>query len=278
VSATRAKVPPTRPDWDAYLERIRVDTLPAITRDGLELLHRAHAYSIPFENFDILLGRGIDLSLEHLFQKIISQSRGGYCFELNGLFLELLRGIGFDATPLLARVHTRGNPSGRHHQLSLVKLGGREWLADVGFGANGLRAPIPFETDRVNTQDGQDFRLLESPPWGYMLQFFEEDAWQNLYSFDLEHVCMADIYSGNHYTSTSPYSFFTWSRVATLPNESGRVSLSDFNLTVISDGRVEKITLDDSPNYLDKIREYFGIVLNEPYEKIQPLNRKPGTR
>jgi len=263
---------------DAYLERIGVDSAISISEDCLEQLHRSHAYTIPFENFDILLGRGIDLSLERLFQKIIFESRGGYCFELNGLYLQLLLALGFRAKPLLARVHTRGTPSGRNHQLSLVELNGREWIADVGFGADGLRAPIPFEIDRINEQDNQQFRLVDSPPYGTMLQLLEEDQWQNLYSFDLEYVCMADIYSGNHYTSTSPYSFFTWSRVATLPSETGRTSLNDFQLKVISSNSIESIELEDNETYLDHIKKHFGIIINEPYEKIRPLNQKPEGR
>ena len=263
---------------DAYLERIGVDSAIFVSEDCLEQLHRAHGYTIPFENFDILLGRGIDLSTEKLFQKIILNSRGGYCFELNGLFLQLLLALGFQAKPLLARVHTRGKPSGRHHQLSLVEINGREWIADVGFGSGGLRAPIPFEIDRINEQYSQQFRLVDSPPYGTMLQLLEEGQWQNLYSFDLEYVCMADIYSANHYTSTSPYSFFTWSRVATLPSESGRTSLNDFQLTVISSGSIESYELEHDRTYLDHIREHFGIIINEPYEKIKPLNHKPEGR
>lgn len=260
-------------DCDAYLDRIGIQGPIAISEENLELLHRAQAYTIPFENFDILLGRGIDLSLERLFRKIILQPRGGYCFELNGLFLYLLQSLGYQAIPLLARVHTRGEPSGRHHQLSLVTINGREWIADVGFGANSLRAPIPFEPGRIARQDGFEFRLIESPPFGSMLQIFEAGLWQNLYSFDLEHVCAADIESGNHFTSTSPKSFFTWSRVAALPNQSGRVSLNDFNLTVVADGRVTRTELEPGDGYLDRIKECFGIELDEPYAALKPVKQ-----
>lgn len=260
-------------DIDAYLERIGVNTPISVSEDCLELLHRAHVYTIPFENFDILLGRGINLEPEKLFRKIILQPRGGYCFELNGLFLRLIQSLNFQAVPLLARVHTRGRPTGRHHQLSLVRINGRDWIADVGFGANGLRAPIPFETGRINEQDGFDYRLVESPPFGTMLQIMEEDDWQNLYSFDLEHVCDADIESGNHFTSTSPKSFFTRARVATIPNETGRVSLNDFSVTILSGDNVNVIELEPGKTYLDRINEYFGIVLDEPYESLKPLNR-----
>ena len=260
---------------DAYLERIGVDTAISISEDFLEQLHRAHVYTIPFENFDILLGRGIDLSPEKLFRKIILQSRGGYCFELNGLYLQLLQVLGFQAKPLLARVHLRGEPGGRHHQLALVTVNGRDWIADVGFGANGLRAPIPYETGIVNRQDGLEFRLLDSPPFGTMLQIREQERWQNLYSFDLGHVCPGDIDSGNHYTSTSPGSYFTWARVATLPNAYGRVSLNDFNLTIVSNNDTEILKLEHTVSYLEILKKYFGIVIYAPYETIRPLNRNP---
>ena len=262
-------------DIDAYLERIGVDSAISISEDFLERSHRAHTYTIPFENFDILLGRGIDLSPEKLFQKIILNSRGGYCFELNGLYLQLLRLLGFQVKPLLARVHLRGEPGGRHHQLTLVTLNDRDWIADVGFGANGLRAPIPYETDVVHRQDGLDFRLMDSPPFGTMLQIREQERWQNLYSFELGHVCSGDIDSGNHYTSTSPGSYFTWARVATLPNVDGRVSLNDFTLTIVSNSDTRVLQLEHDASYLEKLREFFGIVIDAPYETINPLNQKP---
>ena len=187
----------------------------------------------------------------------------------------MLVSLGYQAKPLLARVHLRGEPGGRHHQLALVTINNREWIADVGFGANGLRAPIPFETGVVNRQDGLEFRLVDSPPFGTMLQIREEKRWQNLYSFDLGHVCPGDIDSGNHYTSTSPASYFTWARVATLPDAGGRVSLNDFNLTIVSDGDSEVLQLEHNASYLEKLREYFGIVIDSPYETIRPLNQQP---
>jgi N-hydroxyarylamine O-acetyltransferase len=259
-------------DCDAYLDRIGVHAPLPVSEGSLEMLHRAHTYTIPFENFDILLGRGIDLSLEWLFQKINLRPRGGYCFELNGLYLQLLQSLGFQARPLLARGHTRGEPSGRHHQLSLVTVNGREWIADVGFGANGLRAPIPFELGRIARQDGLEFRLIDCPPYGNMLQILEAGQWQDLYSFDLEYVCSADIESGNHFTSTSPKSHFTWTRMAALPKADGRISLKDLNLRVVVNGHVSNSELEQGAGYLESLYIHFGIDLEAPYEALQPID------
>ena len=204
-------------ELDAYVARIGYRGTLAPTEDCLEALHRAQVYTIPFENFDILLGRGISLDIETLFDKLVHHRRGGYCFELNGLYLEALARIGFDARPLLGRVHHEDTVTGRSHQLSLVTMGGRQWIADVGFGRQGLRAPIPLEFNRVVKQDIDQYRLVEIEPFGIVLQGWVEGEWQAFYSFDLGHIFPNDIVYGNHYTSTHPHSFFTYARIATLP-------------------------------------------------------------
>ena len=145
-------------------------------------LHHAHFHAIPFENFDILLGRGISLDPEDVFNKLVHKKRGGYCFELNGLFLQALLALGFKARALLARVHVSGTPSGRGHQLELISIDGRDWLADVGFGGNSPRMSIPLELDRHITMDGQTIRLTDGGLFGTMFQALEDGEWKDLYS------------------------------------------------------------------------------------------------
>lgn len=256
---------------DAYLERLRYSGSVQPTEDGLEGLHRAQAYTIPFENFDILLGRGVLLEPAAIFDKLVGQARGGYCFELNGLFLMALQSLGFNARALLARVHITGTPTGRGHQLLLVSLRGREWIADVGFGGPGLRAPIPFELNHPVTQDGQTFRLVEAEPFGVMLQTLQNTQWQNLYSFDLGHVVPADIAYGNHFTSTHPSSFFTFARVAALPTPHGRIALFNCTLRTVTGGVEQVQELEEGQPYLDALKAHFGIELGVPYEALRPL-------
>lgn len=92
-------------DLEAYLCRVNFSGSTVVSADTLERLHHAHFHSIPFENFDVLLGRGIRLDPKALFDKLVLGKRGGYCFELNGLFLQALQAMGFRARPLLARDH-----------------------------------------------------------------------------------------------------------------------------------------------------------------------------
>lgn len=259
-------------DLDAYLQRLNYSGVVEPTEEGLEALHRAQVHTIPFENFDILLGRGISLEPTALCNKLVHSARGGYCFELNGLLLMALRAFRFDARALLARVHVTGTPTGRGHQIALVTLPERQWIADVGFGGPHLRAPIPLEFDCSITQVGETFRLVEAEPFGIMLQTLEEAQWKDLYSFDLGHVCSADIAYGNHFTSTHPSSFFTFARVASLPTSNGRVSLLNRTLRRVAAGAEQKEDLADGQPYLDALKKYFGIELDAPYETLRPIS------
>jgi N-hydroxyarylamine O-acetyltransferase len=258
-------------DADSYLTRIGVTQPVAPDTKTLDIITRAQGYAIPFENFDIQLGRGISLSPGDIYQKLVLSPRGGYCFELNNLLLMALRHFGFEARPLLARVHLRGTATGRTHQLLLVKINNEEWLADVGFGGGGLLAPIPFVLEEIFTQDGLQFRLLKSELFDYMLQLRKDDAWINLYSFDFTHVTDADIQLGNHFTSTSSESFFTFSRVATRPVPGGRISLMNFTLKKTLRGKEEICELTDDQVYLEALKEHFDIRLDAPYSALKPV-------
>ncbi|MFT7700048.1 MAG: N-hydroxyarylamine O-acetyltransferase, partial [Candidatus Krumholzibacteriia bacterium] len=160
--------------WDRYLARVGLEGVPKPDESGLRALHEAQFLNIPFENFDIPLGRGVSLDAHHVFDKLVNHRRGGYCFELNGLMLEALLAAGFQARPILARVHLEPEPSGLTHQMSLVELDGRSWLMDVGFGAGGLRCPLPIEVDRSEENSAWGFRIVADDHWGMMMQSREK--------------------------------------------------------------------------------------------------------
>ncbi len=261
-------------DLDAYLGRIRLSATLGVNEDRLEALHRAQVYTIPFENFDILLGRGIALEPEALVDKLVHHRRGGYCFELNALLRLALEASGFEVRRLLARVHMGRGPSARTHQLGLVTLGSREWIVDVGFGRGSLRAPMPFELGRESLQDGVPYRIIDAAKWGFMLQSQEEGEWQDLYSFELATVTDADIACGNHYTSTHPESFFTQLKTASLAKPDGRVSLLDFSLQTVSAGHSETQQLAPDESFLAALETHFGIELGVSYDAIQPLHQR----
>ena len=258
-------------DRNAYLQRINFTGEITPTLDTLEALHHAQLYTIPFENFDIQLGSVIDLSSRAVFDKLVHKKRGGYCFELNGLFLMALHDFGFDARPLLGRVHVTGTPTGRGHQIELVTIEGRQWIADVGFGADTPRAPIPLVLDQPLTQGSQTIRLIKDDRFGIMVQAVKDVNWVNLYSFDLGYVCPADIDYGNHYNATHPESLFVFARVAMLPLENGVITLFNNTLNKKVGGNEIVQELEAGQPYLDALKNNFGIELDAPYDKLRPL-------
>jgi N-hydroxyarylamine O-acetyltransferase len=255
---------------DEYYARIGVGASGKPTIDRLEELQRASVYTIPFENLDIQLGRGIDLVPEHVDDKVIRKHRGGYCFELNGLFLRALRAIGYNARPLLARVHLGGEPSGRSHQLSLVHIEGRDWIADVGFGGACPRTPMPLEIGVSTDHDGTPFRLVEHT-LGYMLQNRHDGQWKDLYSFDLEPVVPRDIVMGNYFTSTNPNTHFSTSRIAVLCHPDGVTRLRDFCCITVRQEEEQVEDLPDSEDYLEELDRRFGIRLDATYDQLRLL-------
>lgn len=257
---------------DAYLERIGYAESLSPTEEVLEAIQRAQLARIPFENFDVLLGRDISLEPDALFQKLIDSPRGGYCFELNGLLLMALQHVGFEARALLARVHTRGQPTGRTHELILVTFDSGLWIADAGFGGPCLRAPIPLELDTPRPQENECFRLVDAGRFGTMLQMQSDAQWLDLYSFDLEHVCEADVAVGNHFTSTSPFSSFTQTGVAALHTSAGKTTLYARSLKKVDNGAETKLELGEGAAYLDALKTYFGIEIDAPAEDLRGLS------
>lgn len=262
---------PVTDGLNAYLERIGLSGPVPVTEEGLARVHQAHSETIPFENLNILLGRGISLRPEDVFAKLVTQRRGGYCFEQNGLFLAALTALGFTVRPLLARVWV-GNitePREKTHQLLLVRLGGREWIADVGFGTAGPALPLPFEHDRISEQPGRRYRLRADEVFGHMLERSVAGGdWEKLYSFTLERCWQADFEMGNHYVSTHPKSPFTTRVVCSIQTPDGWRVLVNHDLTEVADGQMQCSIAEPGAAYMDMLRDRFRLDPGVPYEAL----------
>lgn len=260
-------------DREAYLQRINYTKEVNVTIECLKDIHYAQLFTIPFENFDIFLSRAIGLEPKKLVHKLVQNKRGGYCYELNGLFLMALQSFGFDARALLARVHITGTPTGRGHQLSLITFQENQWIADVGFGSNTPRGPIPLILNKPTTNYGQTVRLVDTQHYGIMLQMRNGAIWEDLYSFDLGYVCPGDIEYGNYYNSTSPNSFFVIARVAALPVKDGVITLLNSTIKKTFGDQEIQIQLEEDRQYIESLESYFGIELNASYDELIPFTK-----
>jgi N-hydroxyarylamine O-acetyltransferase len=216
----------------SYLERIGHDARPASAAE-LQALHFAHATRIPFENLDIMRGVPLRLDTAGLIDKLVARRRGGYCFEQNFLFAAALRSLGYEVVPLAARVRYRAHGVlPRTHMLLLVRFAAGDWIADVGFGGEGLLLPVALREGEECRQHAWTYRLVrEEAAW--LLQSRRTDEWYDLYAFTLEPQHPADYEMAHHYMSTHPNSRFTQTLTVQLTGPQVRHVLR--NLELIED-------------------------------------------
>ena len=246
-------------DLDAYLERIGLGGRPS-----LQELHRAHGVAIPFENLDPHRGVPVSLAQEDLERKLVTQRRGGYCFEQNLLLKSALEALGAEVDLMLARVRLGASPDlprPRSHLVLRVREAGREWHADVGFGLGTLLEPLPFGPGDEHEQGGWRFKVV-ADRHEYVLQTDEGDGWVDLYGFPVEAVPRVDVETANWWTSTHPHSpFVTGLILSTHDVGGGRISLSDWSGLALtertpSSRRVTPVQRTELPRL---IAERFGL-------------------
>lgn len=246
-------------DVRAYMQRIRYSGDVHPRYGVLAALHLAHASHIPFENLDIFLGQPIRLDLDSLQAKIVKGGRGGYCFEQNLLFAAVLERLGFSVTQLAARVRYRvRRVLPRTHMLLLVRCDNEAWLADVGFGLEGLLLPVPFGSAQEVRQFAWTYRVAQDEGQ-WVLQSLHAESWTDLYAFSLEPQELADYEMANYYSSTYPDSRFVQTLTVQLPTPNARTALRNREL-IVDDGKtITSRTLAGEVELLEVLAEVFDL-------------------
>ncbi|WP_460364579.1 arylamine N-acetyltransferase family protein [Actinocorallia lasiicapitis] len=245
----------------AYLDRISVERPAVPDAVGLAALQAAHLRAVPFENLSIALGQKIVLTPEALYDKIVTGRRGGFCYELNGLFAELLRGLGYRVTLQCCRVfHDDGLLGAPFDHLALRVDLDEPYLVDVGFGAFSDR-PLRLGVRGVQEDPAGDYEIREN---GEFLDVHENGA--GAYQLDPRSYALSDFVPHCWYHQTSPDSHFTRSDTCSIRTATGRATLSRRRLIVTADGVRTEHPLADDAAVLAAYREHFGIVLDAPPE------------
>jgi N-hydroxyarylamine O-acetyltransferase len=254
-------------DINAYLQRINYRGTLNPSAQTLRELQLAHLQTVPFENLSIHSAEPIVLNDDALFEKIVVRRRGGFCYELNGLFAALLRELGFKVTMLSAAVNNSEGvfgPDFDHMTLLVVpnEDSGERWLADVGFGDSFLE-PLRFDFGTEQVQGDRGYKIIDDETHLIMMQRKGSDEWKAQYRFKLQPRQYADYAAMCHYQETSPESHFTKARVCTLATPEGRITLSEMRLitTVRGYERQEQLLTSDA-EYALALKEHFGIVLD----------------
>lgn len=236
-------------DLESYCARIGYAGPHTATLDTLSALHALHPAAIPFENFTPLLAQPVLLDLDSLQAKMVRRKRGGYCFEHNTLFRAALEALGFAVTSLAARVlwgSTPERPHARTHMLLQVRVDGRDYLADVGFGGRLMAAPLAMTPGLAQQTPHGAMRLVEDGMF-VTLQAAAADGWEDLYRFTLEPQLPIDQETANWFTATHPTSLFRKSLLMERLTPDVRTNLFNRRLTRrYADGRTSETQLADA--------------------------------
>lgn len=254
-------------DMPWYLARIQYSKSPQPDIQTLHGLQLAHMLGVPFENLDIALKRPIQLSEAALWNKIVVQKRGGFCYELNGLFATLLKEIGFHVTYLNGRVYNREGQLGIDfdHLALLVQVPDQpgRWLADVGFG-DSFNEPLSFEEPEEQVQGLRSYRLEQTPEGYVVWQKNYGGTWEHQYFFNLQpRTFPADYEAACLYHQTSPRSSFTRGSIISKATPDGRVSLEEKRLIVTKNGQRSERPVESKDEYHALLKQYFDVTLSE---------------
>jgi N-hydroxyarylamine O-acetyltransferase len=254
----------------AYLARIGAARPEQADAQALGDLQLRHLLAVPFENLSIHLGQRIVLDQKALLDKVVTQRRGGFCYELNGAFAGLLSQLGFTVTLLAARVF---GPSGLgppfdHLALRVETADSQAWLADVGFGSHS-HYPLRLDVRTDQPDPGGTFRIAEAAEGD--LDVIRDGAPQ--YRIEPRARALPDFEPTCWWQQTSPDSHFTRSLVCSLLTATGRVTLSDRTLIQTVAGERHEQILGTDAEVLAAYRTYFGIVLDRLPTPPAPASR-----
>jgi N-hydroxyarylamine O-acetyltransferase len=242
---------------DAYLARIAHPAAREPDAETLASLQDAHVRSVPFENLDIHLGVPLTLDVDGLFEKVVERRRGGFCFELNGLFHALLRSLGYHAWLVEARqLEEDGSLGPRYdHARILTVVDGETLLVDVGNGASP-RGPIGLRDDE-QTVGHQRYRVREHGD-RLISDRFTNGAWEPGWTFDTQARDLEDFAERCDYHQHAPESHFTQKPLCSMVTEDGHVTLSDRTFIVTKDDERSESVVDDP---LAVLRDRFAITI-----------------
>lgn len=225
-------------DLDKYFERINYSGSTRICLETLKAVHVAQAFSIPFENLQMHESQHahnpenfVKLDSRSLFEKLVTQRRGGYCHENNELLGLVLEQLGFQVERLAARVLLTDNLP-ETHKLLIITLEGEKWIADVGLASYNLLEPMRLKAGEISEQYGHTFQLSQTSH-GYRLQLYTQQQWKNLYEFTPQPRQAIDFEPMNYYVSHAPNFLFYTHRICSISTPTRRVVLNNYHLKLL---------------------------------------------
>ena len=237
-----------------YLSRINYNGQTRPDLSTLTALMSAQLQSVPFENTEVQAGRIPSLVADDIVSKIVTQGRGGYCYEVNGLFAMALTAIGFEWYFAGARPMFYPSRRPKTHMVVIVTIEGKEYLCDTGFGGYGIREPLEVVDGNITVQNGDTFRF-ELLNGEYVLYSLVNGEWAPQYGFALVPQEWIEFSLANYFNATHPDTIFTQKKLAVMQTPNGRKILVDDTLKVIENGVIK----EESIEYSQALSEYYNL-------------------
>lgn len=250
-----------------YFERINLSFDPAHALPDEELLLRlqyAHVTHVPYENLDILNNIPLKLDEASLYNKIVLNSRGGYCFELNALYNILLTSLGYNTLSCFAR-YLRGETKipMRRHRIIIAESDYTQarLFTDVGIGERAPRLPLRLEEDTVQEQFGEQYKFKKEPFLGWVLYDYHNGEWSKFLSFTEEPQLEEDYLSTSFYCEAAPESIFRESAMLSLKTDTGRITVSGDIFRIFDGDNVTQTTIQNKDAFDEILKKYYNITL-----------------
>ncbi|MBP5671448.1 MAG: arylamine N-acetyltransferase [Victivallales bacterium] len=255
-----------------YLDRLEYSGGTEPTLENLRALQKAHFTHVPYENLDIYYGHEFTLAHEEVYDKIINRKRGGYCFELNGLYNWLLTRLGYRTEVYFARwcYGEKLDVPVRRHRIIKAFLPEGEFITDVGVGCQAPLEPLACRLDEPQEREGRKYRVVADAVHGKIVQVEDNSVWKNYFSFDEAPQQPIDFMYAHYWCTHHSNSPFINNLMVHIPTAYGRNSIASVmepetgeTMPLLSvsqlDGTSEKTFLYNSNQLLDALHTYFGI-------------------
>jgi len=248
---------------EAYLSRIGYSGSAPPTLKTLNALQSKHNESVPYENLDIMNGVPLSLDIPRIYDKVVTRRRGGYCFELNGLFAWLLRRLGFGVTEHFAR-YLRDEPvlPMRRHRVILTETEGETYICDAGVGAFVPTFPLRLVHYIEQPQRKDIYRIVPDDMLGHVVEEKRCGEWLPLFSFTMEkQFGTTDFLTASWYCESHPDSVFKKANMVSMRTPTGRMTLDGRTFKIFDGDTVNVTEADDNGKFERLLKEYFGIVI-----------------
>ncbi|MFJ2364665.1 arylamine N-acetyltransferase [Pseudomonas sp. NPDC087697] len=267
---------PVLNEVDLYLQRLGYDTPPSPTLDTLRELQLRHTSTFAFENLSPLSGVPVSIDLDSIQRKLLHDGRGGYCYELNNLYMTLLQHLGFEVRGITGRVvmnAPEGTWAARTHRLTLLTLNGVRYITDVGFGGMVPTAPLRLDTEEEQATPHERYRITLGDG-SYTLRAEVAGEWRAMYVFDLQRQEDVDYEIGNWYVSTHPESPFLQRLMVARTGEGVRRTLNNSSYALHRMGfESERREITDVDELFDLLQTEFAIRVPEHPQLRQVIVR-----